>query len=293
MTRRRLIRWGLIVIGIGAVTLFTAAYYVGAALVAPVSRKVGPAPHEYEIVETTLESESGSKIATWYMPAEGAHATIVLLHGVRGDRRSMLKRARLFHDAGYAIVMIDFQAHGESPGQNITIGHLERYDARAAVDFSRRMNPDHRIGVVGVSMGGASALLASPLKIDALVLESVYPTISEAVHDRVSAQVGPLSYVLTPLLLCQSEPRLGITPDDLRPIEHIDDVECPVLVASGELDRHTTLVETQRMYDAACEPKQMVIFSGAAHIDLLDHDGERYVDQILSFLKAHLIAAKH
>jgi len=253
-----------------------------------VPRQVGPAPAEFQVVETTLDSESGSKIATWFMSAQDAHATIVLLHGVRGDRRAMLKRARLFHDAGYAIVMIDFQAHGESPGQNITIGHLERHDARAAVEFARRMNPDHRIGVVGVSMGGAAALLASPLTVDALVLESVYPTISEAVHDRIWAQVGPLSHVLTPLLLCQLQPRLGITPDDLRPIDQIDDIACPVLVASGELDQHTTLAETQRMYDAASEPKQLAIFTGAAHVDLLRHDHDKYVDQVLGFLKTHL-----
>ena len=131
-------------------------------------------------------------------------------------------------------------------------------------------------------------MLGSPLEIDALVIESVYPTVTEAVHDRVSAQVGPLSHLLAPLLLCQFQPRLGISTDDLCPIDKIDEVNCPLLIASGDLYRHTPLAETRRMFEAAMTPKQLVIFVGAAHVDLLAHDPQRYEQEIIPFLRMHL-----
>lgn len=285
---RKARRWLLAGALFSATSLFVAAWFAGGSLVAAANRKVGPPPADFPAIFTTLESESGSRIATWYAPVEDAQARIIVLHGVRECRRSMLNRAKLFRDAGYSIVMIDMQAHGESPGRNITIGYLERHDVRAAVAFARQAKPDHKIGIVACSMGGAATLLASPVGIDALVLESVYPTITEAVHNRVEAQVGPLNHVLAPLLLCQLKPRLGITTADLRPIEKVASIDCPVLVASGSADRHTTVAETRRMFDCANQPKRLVIFDGAAHTDLFEHDPQQYQDEVLPFLESHL-----
>ena len=170
--------------------LLISAWVVAGALLAPANRIIGEPPKDLPVVSVTIDSESSSRIATWCIPAEDSKATVILLHGIRGDRRSMLGRAKLLHQAGYSVVMIDLQAHGESPGAQITIGHLEQHDVRAAVSYVRMMQPNHRIGVIGVSLGGAAALLGSPLDVDVLVLESVFPTIADAVHNRVAVQVG-------------------------------------------------------------------------------------------------------
>jgi fermentation-respiration switch protein FrsA (DUF1100 family) len=288
MKWRRIRQWTVVGICLAVPGLLISAWLVAGSLLAPANRVIGEPPKDLPVVSATIDSESGSRIAAWCIPAEESEATVILLHGIRGDRRSMLGRAKLLHQAGYSVVLIDLQAHGESPGAQITIGHLEQHDVRAAVSYVRMMQPNHRIGVIGVSLGGAAALLGSPLDVDALVLESVYPTITDAVHNRVAAQVGPLSYVLSPLLLCQLQPRLGISTRDLRPIDKMADVACPLLVASGDVDRHTTIAETQLMFESAIEPKQLVIFKGAAHIDLLNHDRQKYKEEILGFLETYL-----
>lgn len=269
-------------------SLLFSAWIFGGMLVAPANRTVGPPPSDFPALSTTLDSDSGSRIATWHLPVDDSTATIIVLHGIYESRRAMLERAKLFHDSGYSVVLIDMQAHGESPGKNVTIGFLERHDVRAAVQFAKQTHPDHRIGIVACSMGGAATLLASPLEIDALVLESVYPTITEAVHNRVSVRLGPLSHALAPLLLCQLKPRLGISTSDLRPIDRIASVDCPVLLAAGDADRHTSIAETRRMFDTAVSPKQLVIFEDAHHTDLLKHNPKKYNDEILPFLDEHL-----
>jgi len=266
------------------------AWFVAGALVAPANHLVGPPPSGFEIESSTIHSGSGSSLAAWFVPCENATATVILLHPIRGDRRAMLGRAQLLRDSGYATLLVDLQAHGESPGENVTAGYRERLDVAAVVDFARTKHPNHKIGIVGRSLGGAAALMASPLNIDALVLESVYPTITDAVRNRVSLRLGALSHVLAPALLVQLKPRLGFSPSQLCPIEHIDDVGCPVAVASGDCDDHTTLAETQRLYEAAREPKQLAIFKGAAHTDLLTYDRNKY-QEIVAFLDSHLKAS--
>jgi len=287
MKWKRIRRWLLVAFAISGLAFSGAAWFVGSALVAPANHPVGPPPNGYSIETLTIHSGSGSSLAAWFVPCDDATAMVILLHPIRGDRRAMLGRAKLLHDAGYATLLVDLQGHGESPGESITAGYLERLDVMATVDFARTAYPDHKLGIVGRSLGGAAALLASPLDIDALVLESVYPTITEAVHNRVSIRLGALSHILAPALLVQLKPRLGVLPSQLRPIDHIQLCGCPVLVASGDCDVHTTLPETERLYDAAREPKQLAIFEGVGHNDLLTCDGDKY-QEIVAFLDAHL-----
>ncbi|QDU89823.1 Alpha/beta hydrolase family protein [Pirellulimonas nuda] len=265
------------------------AWVVGGSLVAAANRPVGPPPADLPVETLRIASSSGSELAAWLVPADGATATVVLLHPIRGDRRSMLGRAALLHEAGFAVLMIDFQAHGESAGERLTLGHLEKLDVRAAVAFVRLRSPGHQIGVVGRSLGGASALLASPLGVDAMVVESVYPTVADAVYDRVGMRLGVGRYAVAPALLCQLGPRLGVTPADLRPIDFVDDAGCPILIAAGDRDLHTPIDETRRLFEAARDPKQLVVFRGAGHVDLLEYDPQAYRDEILPFLQAKLI----
>lgn len=60
------------------------------------------------------------------------------------------------------------------------------------------------------------------------------------------------------------------------------------MIASGDLDKHTTLAETCRIFETATEPKRLSIFQGAMHVDLLAHDSEKYKREIVSFLDEHL-----
>jgi fermentation-respiration switch protein FrsA (DUF1100 family) len=207
------------------------------------------------------------------------------MHGVRADRTSMLGRARFLNAAGYAVLLFDFQAHGESPGARITFGHLESRDARAAVRFVRARLPGERIGVVGVSMGGAAALLAEPpLEADAFVLEMVYPTLAEAVADRLKMRLGSWGGLLAPLLTMQLRPRLGVGAEHMRPVERVALVPGPKLFIAGAEDRHTTLEESRRLFAAAREPKELWVVEGAAHTDLHAASREEYERRVLDFL---------
>jgi len=218
----------------------------------------------------------------------------VLLHGVWENRRRMLRRAEVLHGQGYAVLLPDLQAHGESTGRRITFGALEGHDAAAAVGFVRARLPGERIGLLGVSLGGAAALLApAPLGVDAVVLESVYPDINAALLNRLRAGLGPaagavFAPILAPLFRVLLPPVLGVTAADLRPADRIAAVGAPVLVATGDRDDRTTAAEARALFARAAEPKRFVLMRGAAHVDLEAHDPLAYWAEVSGFLGRHL-----
>lgn len=238
--------------------------------------------------DVSITTELGGNCAGWYIPKSNAAATVILAHPLRSNRLSMISRAQLLNRLGYAVLLIDLQAHGESEGEHITFGYRESFDVKAAIEWTRRQSPRHKVAVLGRSLGGAAALLAAPSGIDALILESVYPTIQEATHNRVARHAGGLANAITPMLLLQLPLRLGISTDVLRPIDGLEKAGCPVLIMSGELDEHTTLDETQRMFDTAKQPKELALFSNAAHVDLYSSDKRLYEERLGAFLKRHL-----
>jgi alpha-beta hydrolase superfamily lysophospholipase len=271
------------------VIVLAVAWAVGTSLSAPARRVVGPLPSDLKGRAVEFASASGATLRGWLLPGREGAGAVVLMHGVRGSRLNMLGRARFLSAAGYTVLLFDFQAHGESGGERITTGYLESRDARAAVDFVRAQTPGERVGVLGVSMGGAAALLAEPpLDAQALVLEMVYPTIEQAIDDRLRMNLGGWGVVFRPLLTAQLRPRLGIGADDLHPIDHAARVVAPKLFVAGAEDVHTTLEESRQLFAAAAEPKELWVIEGAHHQDLHALKGREYEARVLGFFEKYL-----
>lgn len=277
--------------------LCVAVLIVGLLLSAPAPAVIGQPPPSLNGAETVeIPSASGSRLHGWWLAGAIDGGTVVLMHGVRGNRLSMVARARVLHEHGFSVLLFDLQAHGESPGRRITFGKLEGLDTAAALRFVRERRPGGRVGVIGVSLGGAAALLAPGLLADALVLESVYPDIDAALANRLRANLGRVAgLVLTPVLTSAFEALLpsilGATPSELRPIDHIGRARVSILIASGALDAYTPLDEAKALFDRAAAPKRFWAVEGAGHVDLERYDTAQYWNVVLPFLDTYLRSA--
>jgi uncharacterized protein len=279
----------LIPCGVGVVIVLAVVLVAGSTLSAGAPKQIGDVPPDLQGRIVEFQSDSGAKLRGWLLQGRKGAGAVVLMHGIRASRLDMLSRARFLSAAGYSILLFDFQAHGESAGKHITAGYLESRDARAAVDFARANFPGERIGVIGISMGGAAALLASPpLDVQALVLEMVYPTLEQAIDNRLEMRLGGWAGALSPLITVQLKLRLGVSADDLRPINHVGRVACPKLFIAGAEDRHTTLAESKSLFETAGAPKEFWAVEGAAHVDLHALKKQEYEQRVLSFFQHRL-----
>ena len=266
-----------------------ALFFAGNFLISPRASIVGEPPSELAALKVTFPSKSGSTISGWFISGEKNKGGILLMHGVRSNRLQMLERAKFLNTHGYSVLLFDFQSHGESPGQHITFGYLESLDADAALLFLKDKLSKKSIGVIGVSLGGAAALKGQVAKSsDAIILESVYPTIKEAVSNRLTMRFGHIGKYLVPLLTLQMKPRLGFNSSELRPIDNITNTKGAVFIIAGTLDKHTTLTESKRLFEVAHEPKFFWEIEGAAHIDFCRFVPEKYEEKVLWFFNTFL-----
>ena len=238
-------------------------------------------------LEISFPSKSGSKIKGWLFEPSEAVAAVLLLHGKNASRSAMLDRAKRLYSLGYTALAIDFQAHGESSGDQVTLGLLESLDVDAAVAYlQQRFNNIPLIGL-GVSQGGAALLLSSSLsQFKMLILESVYPDIETAVSNRLNSRI-PFSGLLSPLLTMQLKIRLGKSASWFSPIRAAKNIRQPTLLLSGALDKHTTPDDTRAIYESLAGPKKMILIEEVGHDDLELFDSSVYWEHVEKFIASH------
>ncbi len=281
-------RYILFTIGL-IVSMVITAWVVAGQLVAP-SPAIVPLPaSDVPIRPFTLHSASGEQLAGWHIRSkeQKPKGVVLLFHAIRSNRMDVFARAKLLYQYGFSSIMIDFQAHGESTGKQITLGYLEHYDVLATIQYAKRLYPELPIAALGISLGGAAAILASEKiqgQLDALVVESVYSTIQTAIYNRVDRYLGFFAPLPTALLLLQLKPRLGFGAEALNMVHSIRKVSCPVLIISGEEDHHTRVDEAYRLYNNAPTPKQLWIVEGVGHQDIYEHKPKQYTLHVITFL---------
>lgn len=263
------------------IVLLALVWAAGGYLSKPVNQPINM-PNNFEAV--IFKGTHGS-----FLKSENIRICALLMHGVRSNRVSMIDRSVFLKEMGISSFLIDLQAHGETPGEEITFGIRESIDAENGVEYLKTVKHCGKVVAIGQSLGGASALLGNgPIMVDALVLESVYPTIEEAVQDRLEIRLGKIGVLAAPLLYWQIPLRIDASLTDLRPIDALRKVHVPVFIISGSKDEHTKAAETERMFEAANERKQLWLVEGAAHQDLYSFNPSEYKAKLAAFIRQSL-----
>jgi pimeloyl-ACP methyl ester carboxylesterase len=284
-----------LVVGLAVIVVVVLAltWVAGDDLTKPTNRDItiGRPPLDLEASNITFASGSGPLIHGWLSPGKPGHGAVILLHGLRGDRREMVSRAEFLRARGYSVLLFDFQGHGESRGSLITFGDLESRDVTAAIQYLHHKLPNEQVGVIGVSLGAAAFVLAEERPaVAAVVLEQMYPTIQQAVAGRARRYLGPVAPVLAPLLMVQVQARLKIPANRLRPIDRMGQIGAPVLIVNGTQDSYTSIEDARALFTAASNPKELWAVEGAGHVDLHAFAKAQYEQRVGDFLGRYMAA---
>lgn len=229
----------------------------------------------------------------WWIPAPGSVHTIVFLHGFHGSMDPDLKYAPSIHNAGYNILMFDFRAHGRSDGTTITLGALEVQDVNAAVEYALKRGSE-KIGLLGFSMGGRTALLAAPesnLVIRAIVSDGGPLNLTVAILHRIKEKGFPwgLRHLLCGSLLLGLSVRTGKNLFRINPVcNSTNSSKIPILLIHAEFDHYTNSVDLQRMVRGTCKNVTLEVIPGVGHRETDTIGVDNYLSKIIAFFNYNL-----
>ncbi len=232
-------------------------------------------------------SRDGLVLAGWFIPGTNG-ATVILAHGHSGHRAEMLPHAAYLHRGGFSVLLFDFRHRGQSEGSEVTLATKEPLDIEGAVDYLKK-RPDvdpERIGVQGISLGAASAILAAveTPEIKGVVAESAFKDLPTAIAEGFTAVTGWPSFPFAPLAEFFCEFRLGIDTGNIAPGKVIGVISPrSVFLIHDEEDKQLSNESVETLWEVAVEPRQKWIVPGAPHGRGWETAREDYERRVLAF----------
>ncbi|MEO6210823.1 MAG: alpha/beta fold hydrolase [Gemmatimonadaceae bacterium] len=286
-TRNRRTRGVIATIVMVIVAILVISWMLGSLLVRSTNSDVAASRAPAE--DVTIVTADGLALAATFRPGVRTDApAVLLLHGSGASRDQTASNAEWLSQQGYATLAIDFRGHGRSPAASHSFGWYESTDVRAAFAWLKRRELNAPVAVIGISLGGAAALIGEdgPVPADAMVLQGVYSDIRHTIRNRMASMISRMPAILfEPLLSYQSRLRFGVWPSRLSPLDGLRRYRGPVLVIGGASDPFTPPEETRRMFGAAPGRKTLWLAPGADHEGISDLSTEAYRTQLLSFLR--------
>jgi uncharacterized protein len=244
---------------------------------------------EYEVVSFTTDDRV--TLSGWFVPAARETLTaVVVMHGFTGNRLPELAGFVPWLQERHHVLQFDFRGHGESGPGTVTMGSHERRDVAAAVAYLRGRGIE-RIALFGVSMGAAAAILAGPhLQVTAVVADAAYARASHPIANRMREQGWPLPGVGSLAIATGAAIRARVRLGD--PIDAVGRLTPRALLVIVPVeDRLISWRQGLALYEAAGQPKELLVVPGAGHGEAYVADPDRYQGRVLDFLERHLEAA--
>lgn len=243
-----------------------------------------------------MPSRFGYSLTGTFIPnPQTTDKTLIFLHGFTESRLAGLNYLTIYRNAGYNLLLVDSRAHGESGGDSVTWGVYEKHDVDQWVDWLRHRFPTGIIGMHGISMGAATALLHAELnesnkRVAFYIADSSYADFEALLADQMNQRLqlpGNIPpQVLLPYANAVAYLRSRFTFGEASPIRAVQQVTTPVLYIHGEADRLVPSGMSQQLYNATKGQRHIQLFPRADHVSSIFTDRARYRTVVQGFARS-------
>jgi pimeloyl-ACP methyl ester carboxylesterase len=250
---------------VAAFVLFSLASFWLAVRPPRIAIPLRPEDFRLTVEEVRIRADDGIELAAWLLPRAGAPA-VVLLHGYPAEKADLLPLAAALAPR-FTVLLVDQRYFGKSGGRATTIGFRERRDLRRAIDFlgTRGVN---EVGVFGLSLGGAVALLAAAedQRIHAVAAYAPFADLTTLGYE-LYGWLWILKYPFVALLRGWSLLFLGHDITAVSPERAAATLSIPVLIVASREDEQIPFEHAERLQRALARNAraQLVVMDRGRH----------------------------
>lgn len=243
---------------------------------------------EYE--DAIFPSRDGWMLSGWFIPPQNG-ATVILTHGMGGNRLDLMQAASLLIDCGFGVMMYDMRAHGRSTGNLGTWGWLEVNDLTGAVDYllTRPEVDPNRIGAMGFSLGGQVTIRTAAQNnyLKAVIAEDPAPAVLADHTMPTGFSFRKLFNYPALWMVYHLQSAASGVPPPPGVLETIGKIAPrPILMISSGAGRGQDLMRTY--YDSAGEPKELWEVPETGHGWIFTVKPQEYQERLISFFRINL-----
>lgn len=244
---------------------------------------------EHQTIEITAV-DGINLVGHWY-PCENAKRVIIAMHGWRSDwSRDFGIISDFWHKQGCSVLYAEQRGQGDSGGEYMGFGLLERYDCYEWIKWiEENTSEELPVYLAGISMGATTVLMTSgfelPQRIRGIVADcgftSPHAIWKHVVQNNLKIPFGLYSTVAEEL--CRRKIQIGSK--DYSCAEALENCKVPVLFIHGTDDHFVPVEMTYENYKACKGEKRLLIVPGADHGMSYLVDQKSYEDAMREFFK--------
>jgi uncharacterized protein len=233
----------------------------------------------------TIQLQSNKMIECWVINKDSSKGVVVLFHGYRGDKSTMIDKSDEFLKMGYSTLLVDFMGSGGSEGNQTTIGFKEAEQVKTAFEYLKTKN-EKNIFLFGTSMGAVAILKAIDkygIKPSGIIIECPFGTMYKTTAARFKS-MGVPEFPMAGLLVFWGGVQNGFWGFSHNPEKYAKAVSCPSLLLYGEKDAKVSKAEIQSIYDNMGGKKTLRTYPDAGHENYLLKYKQEWGADVSSFL---------
>lgn len=241
--------------------------------------------------KVSITSFDGLRLSATVFPAEEPTGkTVICFHGYTSSSlQEYAAYAPFYHALGFNIVMPDARAHGESDGEYIGFGCLDRFDCRDWAAWAHERFGDS-LYLHGISMGGATVLMASSFDmpyVKAIVADCGFTCAWDIFATVLKKDYHMPPFPIIPMAdkICRKKAGYGFR--TCVATEEVAKTTIPILFIHGDEDDFVPVGMGRRNFEACASDKRMLIIPGAGHAESYHADTALYEATVKDFLEKH------
>lgn len=231
--------------------------------------------------QVAIRSRDGLRLVGRYYHLRDGAPVHIQFHGYRGNAsRDLSAVNHVARTLGYNTLVVDQRAHGGSQGDTMTFGIKERWDCVAWAEYAaERFGPDTPIFLFGISMGGATVLMAAdlPLPVNAagIIADCPYST-PLGIIKKIARDVHIPGWIAGPVAAAAAAIWGRFRLSEAGAERSVRNTDIPVLLIHGKEDKYILPEMSREIRDHCRSRCYLELFPGAAHAGSCLTDTNRY-----------------